>query len=112
MKQLFYFTAPWCAPCQSFGPTMDRINTSILSENKGDWAPVEKVNIDYEADRAKAAKVMNIPTVILTKPITSLFNCIHRLNSSRRLFQFECTRATISMITSVIRSRGFLLLKF
>jgi thioredoxin 1 len=67
MKQLFYFTAPWCVPCQSFGPTMDRINTSILSENKGDWAPLEKVNIDYEADRAKVAKVMNIPTVILTK---------------------------------------------
>ena len=67
MKQLFYFTAPWCVPCQSFSPTMDRINITILNENKGDWAPLEKVNIDYEADRAKIALVMNIPTVILTE---------------------------------------------
>ena len=25
MKQLWYFSAPWCGPCKMFGPTMDRV---------------------------------------------------------------------------------------
>jgi len=58
MKQIFYFTAPWCVPCQSFSPVMDKISATI---------PVEKVNIDYEADRAKAANVLSIPTVVLVE---------------------------------------------
>ena len=29
--------------------------------------PVEKINIDYEIDRAKAANVMSVPTVVLTE---------------------------------------------
>jgi thioredoxin 1 len=58
MKQLFYFTAEWCQPCQSFSPTMDKISQYIS---------VEKINIDYESDRAKAANVMSIPTVVLAE---------------------------------------------
>jgi thioredoxin-like negative regulator of GroEL len=58
MKQLFYFTADWCVPCQSFSPTMDRIKSTI---------PVEKINISYESNRAKEANVINIPTVVLAE---------------------------------------------
>ena len=58
MKQLFYFTADWCQPCQSFSPTMDSVSKQI---------PVEKINIDYETSRAKAANVMSIPTVVLAE---------------------------------------------
>jgi thioredoxin 1 len=58
MKQLFYFTAPWCEPCQTLGPIMDEISQRI---------PVEKINIDYEADRTRSANVMNVPTVVLTE---------------------------------------------
>jgi thioredoxin-like negative regulator of GroEL len=29
--------------------------------------PVEKINIDYEADRTRSANVMNVPTVVLTE---------------------------------------------
>jgi thiol-disulfide isomerase/thioredoxin len=42
MKQLWYFSAPWCGPCKQFGPTMDRVS------NQG--IPVNKVNVDYEPD--------------------------------------------------------------
>ena len=24
MKKLFYFSAPWCGPCKTFGPIMDQ----------------------------------------------------------------------------------------
>ena len=58
MKQLFYFTAEWCQPCQSFSPIMDKISTTI---------PVDKINIDYELDRARAANVMSVPTVVLAE---------------------------------------------
>lgn len=58
MKQLFYFTADWCQPCQSLSPTMDKISQHIS---------VEKINIDYETNRAKSANVMSIPTVVLAE---------------------------------------------
>ena len=58
MKQIFYFTAEWCGPCKSLGPVMEKVAETI---------PVEKINIDYETDRTKAAGVMSVPTVILTE---------------------------------------------
>ena len=39
-------------------PVMDQVSQSI---------PVEKINIDYEIDRAKSANVMSVPTVILVE---------------------------------------------
>jgi thioredoxin-like negative regulator of GroEL len=32
-----------------------------------DKIPVEKINIEYEADRTKAANVVSIPTVVLAE---------------------------------------------
>ena len=58
MKQIFYFTAPWCQPCQVLGPTMDKVAQQM---------PVEKINIDYEMDRARSANVMSVPTVVLAQ---------------------------------------------
>ena len=58
MKKLFYFSADWCVPCQSFSPVMDRIKSTI---------PVEKINIEYETDRTKAANVTSVPTVVLVE---------------------------------------------
>ena len=58
MKQIFYFTAPWCEPCQVLGPIMDKVAGQM---------PVEKINIDYEMNRARSAKVMSVPTVVLTQ---------------------------------------------
>ena len=58
MKQLFYFSAEWCVPCQTLGPIMDQISTQI---------PVQKFNIDYEADLITKYGVRNIPTVVLVE---------------------------------------------
>ena len=59
MKTLFYFSAPWCVPCQSLGPIMDQVALRVI--------PVEKVNIDYETDRTVAANVTSVPTVVLAQ---------------------------------------------
>ena len=58
MKQLWYFTADWCAPCKALGPTMDRVAEQIK---------VNKINIDYEADVIRKYGVRNIPTVVLVE---------------------------------------------
>ena len=59
MKELFYYTAPWCQPCQTLGPIMEQVARQI---------PVRKQNIDY-VDPAilTAANVRNVPTVILVE---------------------------------------------
>lgn len=58
MKQLWYFTADWCAPCKALGPTMNRVAEQIS---------VNKINIDYEADVVQKYGVRNIPTVVLVE---------------------------------------------
>jgi thioredoxin 1 len=58
MRKLFYYSADWCQPCKMLGPVMDEVAKDI---------PVEKINIDYEMDRARAANVSSVPTVILVE---------------------------------------------
>jgi len=58
MKKLYYYSAPWCGPCKMLGPIMDQVAQTV---------PVEKINIDYEMDKAKNANVRSVPTVILVE---------------------------------------------
>jgi thioredoxin-like negative regulator of GroEL len=58
-KELFYYTAGWCNPCQTLGPIMDEVARQI---------PVHKQNIDYvDPAIVAAANVKSIPTVILVE---------------------------------------------
>ena len=58
-KELFYYTANWCNPCQTLGPIMDEVARQI---------PVRKQNIDYiDPAILEAANVRNVPTVILVE---------------------------------------------
>jgi len=59
MKTLFYFSAPSCENCQILNPVMEVISRKGI--------PVEKINTDYELDRAKQAGVRSIPTVVLAE---------------------------------------------
>ena len=63
MKRLYYYSAAWCVPCQSFGPVMDQVASVI---------PVVKVNVDYETDLAARANVRSVPTVILVEGETEI----------------------------------------
>lgn len=58
-KELFYYSAPWCKPCETLSPIMDQVSKQIT---------VRKINIDY-ADPAviESAQVRNIPTVVLVE---------------------------------------------
>ena len=59
MKQLLYLSAPWCGPCKSFGPTMDRV--------AGEGIPVSKINIDYDATAPTKYSIKSVPTVVLVQ---------------------------------------------
>ena len=56
MKNYLYFSAPWCGPCRTLGPVMERVNNTI---------PVKKINVDEQSNVAQQHNVRNIPTVIL-----------------------------------------------
>jgi thioredoxin-like negative regulator of GroEL len=58
-KELFYYTANWCNPCQTLGPIMDEIRRQI---------PVHKQNVDYiDPAILTAANVKSVPTVVLVE---------------------------------------------
>ena len=58
-KELYYYTAPWCNPCQTLGPIMEEVARQI---------PVRKQNIDYiDPAVLTAANVKSVPTVILVE---------------------------------------------
>ena len=58
-KELFYYTAPWCNPCQTLGPTMEEVAKQI---------PVRKQNIDYTDPAVlQAANIRSVPTVVLVE---------------------------------------------
>ena len=56
MKQLLYFSAPWCAPCKALGPLLDDLSQQY---------PIKKVNIDNQPDIAREYGITSIPTTIL-----------------------------------------------
>jgi thioredoxin 1 len=57
MKQLIYFTAPWCGPCRQLGPIMQAVSPQVS---------VQKVDVDSNPDLAQKYGIRKIPTVVLT----------------------------------------------
>ncbi len=56
MKEIFYFSAPWCQPCRTLGPIMESI---------ADKVPYTKVDVDQDTELAAKYKIRNIPTLVL-----------------------------------------------
>ena len=52
-KKVYYFTAPWCGPCKTFGPIVEQSGISV-----------QKVNIDNDTELAAKYGVRSVPTLI------------------------------------------------
>ena len=56
MKQILYFSAPWCAPCKQLGPVMESLSGQIN---------YRKINVDNDTELSTKYGVRNIPTLVL-----------------------------------------------
>lgn len=56
MKEIFYFSAPWCQPCRTLGPIMESI---------ADKVAYTKIDVDQDTELAAKYKIRNIPTLVL-----------------------------------------------
>lgn len=57
MLSVNYFTAPWCAPCKVFGPTLLRVAAM-------EGVTVEKIDVDAHPERAAEMGIMSVPTTV------------------------------------------------
>ena len=57
MKNVFYFTADWCQPCQKVKP--------IVEEMKKEGFQFQMIDADYEQLLVKKFQVKSVPTFIL-----------------------------------------------
>jgi thioredoxin 1 len=53
------FWAPWCGPCRSVAPVLEKLSTEYGAKIK-----VGKINIDNERELAEAFRVQSIPTIM------------------------------------------------
>lgn len=56
------FWAPWCGPCMSQGPIVEKVAKKI-----GDKATVAKLNVDEGQRSAAQFGIRSIPTIIIFK---------------------------------------------
>src|SRR5438046_808882 len=56
------FWAPWCGPCRSLGPTIERIADQFAGKIK-----VGKLNVDDNQEIAVKYRISSIPQVLLFK---------------------------------------------
>jgi putative thioredoxin len=56
------FWAPWCGPCKSLGPILERVETAYEGRFK-----LVKINSDQEQPLAQAFGIKSIPTCVLLK---------------------------------------------
>ena len=58
MKEILYFSAPWCAPCRTLGPIMQEV---------GQTYDVRKINVDEDSETAAKYGIRNIPALVLVR---------------------------------------------
>ena len=61
------FWAPWCGPCQSFGPVYEQIS------EKHDDVVFAKVNTEAEQELAAHFQIRSIPTLMILKEQVVVF---------------------------------------
>lgn len=57
MKQILFFSATWCGPCNSFKPTMQRLSQTY---------PVKFIDVDSDPQLVAKYGIRSVPTVVVT----------------------------------------------
>lgn len=56
MKQVLYFSAPWCGPCRTFKPTMESLQSEMS---------ITFIDVDSSPQTAQQYNVRSVPTVLV-----------------------------------------------
>lgn len=59
---IVYFSAPWCEPCKTLGPLMEK-----MVKRAGGLVKMAKVNVDNNKELAGQLRVQSVPTVFAFK---------------------------------------------
>jgi thioredoxin-like negative regulator of GroEL len=55
MKQILYFSAPWCGPCRQFKPVMQELQSEMS---------ITFIDVDASPQSAAAWNVRSVPTTL------------------------------------------------
>jgi len=58
MKQILYFSAPWCGPCKAFKPVMESLSSEM---------PIQFIDVDTSPQTAAQYNVRSVPTTVVVK---------------------------------------------
>jgi len=58
MKEILYFSAPWCGPCKQLGPIVNSLSGQVN---------IRKINVDDDTELSAKYSVRNVPTLVLVK---------------------------------------------
>ena len=56
MKQVLYFSAPWCAPCRTFKPLMESLQSEMS---------ITFIDVDASPQTAQTWNVRSVPTTLV-----------------------------------------------
>jgi len=56
MKQVLYFSSPWCGPCRSFKPVMESLQNEMS---------ITFVDVDSSPQTAQQYNVRSVPTTVV-----------------------------------------------
>lgn len=62
------FWAPWCAPCQAFGPVFEKVSQKFPTAVFG------KVNTDEEMELSAGFQIRSIPTLVVFREQIIVFS--------------------------------------
>lgn len=58
MKQILYFSAPWCGPCRAFKPLMESLQSEMS---------ITFIDVDASPQSAQTWNVRSVPTTIVVQ---------------------------------------------
>jgi len=56
MKQVLYFSAPWCGPCRTFKPVMESLQSEMS---------ITFIDVDSSPQTSQQYNVRSVPTVLI-----------------------------------------------
>ena len=69
--------APWCGPCRTVGPVVDRLAQTLAGRLK-----VVKVNVDHAPETARQFGIQGVPTMIILRGGTEVARQVGALPAS------------------------------